>query len=67
VRDRIKWERRLEPAHAVTAGWDAVLDGEYVGTVWLDGSYSLDSVPVDCGGSHAIAAELFLIRLESGL
>lgn len=66
MRDRIKWERREEPAHELTAGWDAELDGHYVGTVWLDGSYSVDSIPVHCG-SHALAAELFLIRLESGL
>ena len=69
IRSRIRWERRLEPAHAITAGWDACLDGDpnkYLGAVWLDGSFSRGAV-VHHRGSIALAAEALVIQLEREL
>lgn len=63
MRDRIKWERRKEPAHVVTAGWVAYLDGEYLGSVWLDGSYTRHGAMRNVG-SLALAAEAFVLQVE---
>lgn len=66
MRDRIKWERRPEPAHAITAGWDAHLDGDqdkYLGAVWLDGSYTRHCATRYIG-SLALAAEAFVLQVE---
>lgn len=61
MKPRVEWVRRPVAAHHPAAGWELVVDGIFVGHVWLDGSFTDAKTcwEVPCG-SQPLAAQALL-------
>ena len=62
----VTWRRMKDPLWSTTAGWEAFLDGRYIGSVWLDGGYTRHGNTVYFR-SHARAAEELLLQVARDL